>query len=384
MKPSILSLFLFVVSFDGYSQITVTASTFPVAGDTLRYAVDDRPALDVQSLYTPPGGPQTWDLSRLQTRVLINQDYLPADVGNNFASFPEAELVLSNGLTETYFNVTPTRFEVLGYSGTDPFGFNLQNTFSLKPALPERVSPVNFFDITVFSSSILQGFAFSELPSVVMSYLPAGTTIDSIRIRSDINRINVIDAYGTVKLPFADYPVLRQKTTQYQGVRIDAKVAILGWLDVTDAIVLNSSSWGSILRVDTSVFHYFINDRNKETIALLRFNTEQNQILNVIFKAPPEATVPVSVIAPLTYALKVFPNPVQADLQLECVPLVSGSLRITLHNALGQVVKTDAVDIVRHQPLRWQLPTLQLPEGMYTLVLSSGDRLESIPVLVQH
>ncbi|AEE49535.1 hypothetical protein [Haliscomenobacter hydrossis] len=51
-------LFLAIAQFC-LAQISVTATTFPTANDTLRYAVDDRPALDVQSLFTPPGGPQT-------------------------------------------------------------------------------------------------------------------------------------------------------------------------------------------------------------------------------------------------------------------------------------------------------------------------------------
>ena len=352
--------------------------------DTLRYAMDDWPVVDAQSVYTPPGIDQTWDLRQLQARVLFNQVYLPARTGKNAAAFPGAELVAINGLTETYFNVTPSRFETMGFSGTDPFGFNLQAAFELRPPLPERVAPVNFFDINGFSSSILQVFAAHELPAMVLSAIPAGTGFDSLRVRVAFSRLNAIDAYGTIKLPFADYPVLRQKTTQYQETRIDLKVFVLGWLDVTDIFVRNSPAWAPLLGVDTTVWHLFINDQTKEIIAQLHFNTEQNRILQVIYKAPQDATVPVHTLHPLTAELKVFPNPAHESLQLDFVPLVSGELHIAIHDVLGRVVNNTPLEIIRHQRMFWSLPCRDLPAGLYSLVLHTADRSQTVPVVVRH
>ena len=91
MPKFFFSVVLLALNWRSYSQITVTSATFPVAGDTLRYAVDDRPMIDAQSVYTPPGIDQTWDLRQLQARVLFNQVYLPARTGKNAAAFPGAE-----------------------------------------------------------------------------------------------------------------------------------------------------------------------------------------------------------------------------------------------------------------------------------------------------
>jgi len=376
-------LFLAIAQFCS-GQITVTSTTFPTANDTLRYAIDDRPVLDVQSLFTPPGGNQTWDLTKLVARSVSSQVFRAASVGKNASSYPGAELVVVDAIRETYYNVTNTNFENMGYAGVDPFGLGLNAQFKLRPAYTERRSPVNFFDIKVANSSILQGFAVSELPEVVKKNLPASATIiDSIRVRLTFSRNDVVDAYGTLKLPFAQYNVLREKRTEYVSTRIDVHT-FLGWLDATDLIVNQNASFASVLGVDTLISHNFVSNTTKEVIARLNFNTAQNQILSVRFKAPPGATVPVREVQPPTAQLQVIPNPVDAEIQLSFVPLISGQLRIELHDALGRTLKTSQVEVIQDQKTQWQMPGHDLPNGMYTLVLRTADRMETVPLVVQH
>jgi hypothetical protein len=266
----------------------------------------------------------------------------------------------------------------------DPFGLGLNARFKLLPAYTERRSPMNFFDIKVANSAIIQGFAVGELPEVVKKNLPNSITlIDSIRVRLTFSRNDVVDAFGTLKLPFAQYTVLREKRTEYISTRIDVRT-FLGWLDATDLIVNQNASFASVLGVDTLISHNFFSNTTKEIIAQLNFNTAQNQILSVRFKAPPRATVPVREVQPPTAQLQVFPNPVDAEIQLSFVPLISGKLRIELHDALGRTLKTSQVEVVQQQNMRWQMPGHDLPNGMYTLVLSTADRLETVPLVVQH
>ena len=384
MQKILYSAIFLAYCLSSVAQITVTSSTFPVAGDTLRYAIDDRPTLDVQSLFTPPGGPQTWDLSKLVARSVSSQVFRAASVGKNASAYPGAELVVVDAIRETYYNVTNSSFENMGYAGVDPFGLGLNARFKLLPAYTERRSPMNFFDIKVANSAIIQGFAVGELPEVVKKNLPTSATlIDSIRVRLTFSRNDVVDAYGTLKLTFAQYNVLREKRTEYISTRVDVHT-FLGWLDATDLIVNQNASFASVLGVDTLISHHFFNNTTKEVIAQLNFNTAQNQILSVRFKAPPKVTVPVREVLPPTAQLQVIPNPVDAEIQLSFVPLISGKLRIELHDALGRTLKASQVEVIQQQKMRWQMPGHDLPNGMYTLVLSTADRLEILPLVVQH
>ena len=384
MQKILYSALFLAYCLSSVAQITVTSSTFPAPGDTLRYAIDDRPALDVQSLFTPPGGPQTWDLSKLVARSVSSQVFRAASVGKNASAYPGAELVVVDAIRETYYNVTNSSFENMGYAGVDPFGLGLNARFKLFPAYTERRSPMNFFDIKVANSTIIQGFAVGELPEVIKKNLPTSATlIDSIRVRLTFSRNDVVDAFCTLKLPFAQYTVLREKRTEYISTRIDVHT-FLGWLDATDLIVNQNASFASVLGVDTLVSHHFFNNTTKEIIAQLNFNTAQNQILSVRFKAPPRATVPVHEVQPPTAQLQVIPNPVDAEIQLSFVPLISGKLRIEIHDALGRTLKASQVEVIQQQKMRWQMPGHDLPNGIYTLVLSTADRLETVPLVVQH
>lgn len=384
MRQLFNTLFFLAFAQLGLAQITVTSSTFPAAGDTLHYAFDNRPTLDVQSLFTPPGGNQNWDLSTVVARSVSSQVFKTASAGKNASAYPGAELVVVDAIRETYYNVTNSRFENMGYAGVDPFGLGLNARFKLLPAYTERRAPMNFFDINVANSAIIQGFAVSDLPEVVKKNLPVSATlIDSIRVRLTFSRNDVVDAFGTLKLPFAQYTVLREKRTEYISTRVDVHT-FLGWLDATDLIVNQNASFASVLGVDTLISHNFFNNTTKEIIAQLNFNTAQNQILSVRFKAPPRATVPVREVLPPTAQLQVIPNPADAEIQLSFVPLISGKLRIELHDVLGRTLKTSQVEVIQQQKMRWQMPGHDLPNGIYTLVLSTADRQETVPLVVQH
>ena len=88
--------------------ITVTNSTFPVVGDTLKLACDFNPPGAINAIFTPPGGDQMWNLSNLQVESSQNIVFHPPGAGMAAASAPGAELVtFGSPHPEEYFNVPP-------------------------------------------------------------------------------------------------------------------------------------------------------------------------------------------------------------------------------------------------------------------------------------
>lgn len=131
-------LALVATAFSLHAQITVTDATFPAVGDTLRTAIDQEPAgIEI----TPPGGPFAWDFTGLIADANQVTVFHPASEGEAFANFSEAELVIfGQAGAETYFSVSPTAFENLGYSGTAPAGgFPIQTEFKFTPRFPNAV-----------------------------------------------------------------------------------------------------------------------------------------------------------------------------------------------------------------------------------------------------
>jgi hypothetical protein len=174
-----------------------------------------------------------------------------------------------------YYNATGDKVELMGYFGSDPIGLGATLLIPYNPPLVERRAPMNFFDINAVSSGFLVPFHPSAVSGGLLQLLPF--TPDSLRIRIAINRIDVVDAWGDLSIPGGSYQVLREKRRQYEEKRLDAKVPPLGWLDITDVAI--QSLGLSTLGVDTiTAFHYFSNT-DKEEIAVLRLNNQQNAVV---------------------------------------------------------------------------------------------------------
>ena len=233
------------------AQITVTNATFPAAGDSLVYAVDNAPlGLDPASA---PGGPQTWDFSTLQKDSKLSVVYRPAASGTEVASYPGADLVIIGQAGETYFNVTNTKFEALGYAGADPTGLGLKVMLKFSPPVFERYAPMNFFDIKSQSSFVGMAFSTDQPPlDSIFSNLPVN--VDSLRVRINTERLQVVDGWGTATIPGGSYPVLREKRTDYTTTGMDLYIVIFGFGTWVDAgTVLGGGGGGFGLGTDTTV-----------------------------------------------------------------------------------------------------------------------------------
>lgn len=366
MKYYLPVLLLLCIPAGLAAQITVTSAIFPAAGDTLRFATDNAPT-GILAL-TPPGGSQTWDFSSLQASSTQSVVYQPAGAGQYAASFPGADIFSSPVPgTELYYNVTANRWELLGYRAPDPFGIGIISEFTYSPPLVEGRAPVNFFDINQISTGILKGFAASDFPPAFLASLSIAP--DSLRYRISINRLDVVDAWGSVITPAGTYPVLREKRTQYRESRIDAKVPPLGWLDVTDVFL---QAGVSALGVDTIVSYHFYSNTEKEPIAVVTMDNSQSFATRVVFKGP-AAVVNGLDDRPDRPLLLLSPNPASGEVSVRFEDLRPGAYELTLLDALGREVLGKSVRAGSGQTER--LDVSGLPAGMYLLNVRDSQQV---------
>ncbi len=334
------------------AQITVTNAGFPAAGDTLRIAFDTTSAGITVS---PPGGNQTWDFSAVTPAFIRTVPIRPAAEGPQAAAFPTATLVAPAGPNGyNYFRVTPSAYELIGYTGTDPIGLGLDVATPFNPPVLERRAPMNFFDINQTNGALLVAFAASELPQFLLSLFPV--VPDSVRLRVAISRVDVVDGWGTVIIPGGSYQALRERRTQITDTRVEVKVGILPWVDVTALIPLPDAGLGR----DTSLNYYFFSNTAKEPIAVVEADHVTGEVLGVQYKFNSvSSTGPdISVSAPLA---KVFPNPAGEQARLELVNLPFGVYDLRVFHIDGRqawrqripvgasLVQVD-LDLVRFRP----------------------------------
>lgn len=371
MKKMLLAIFS-ALCFGASAQITVTAATFPTAGDTLRFAVDTTVG-DISLAVTPPGANQLWDFTGLQPASTFTTVYRPAASGMNFGSFPGAELLVLNQQGETYFNVTNNVVENMGYSGNDPVNLNLDVLAKFQPAIKERRAPINFFDVNQQTSNLSVPFSTENIPDTLFAGFPF--VPDSIRFRVSLQRLEIIDAWGTCQIPGGQYNVLREKRTEYSTTGLDVKVPFLGWVDVGTFLPGGGGGGGGVggfLGTDTTVTYRFYSGTEKEEIAVVTLDSSQTQARSIRYKNNGTTSVNEDPDAPGKAAIAAFPNPAVEWVRFDCTNLPPSDYTLKIFNIVGKVVWEEQYFISGNKSIRIELDDFKKGTYLYSLTNSEG------------
>lgn len=366
-------LIILATSLSLAAQITVTNASFPAIGDTLRIATDNSPA---GIAISPPGGSQTWDFTSLESGFLRTIPIRAASEGQNPTAFPTATIVTpANQNGENYYRVTPTAYELVGFAGGDPLNFGINVVTPFNPVLVERRAPVNFFDINQTNANLLAAFDADDLPPALLALFPIQP--DSIRLRVAISRVDVVDGWGTLSIPGGTYEVLRERRTQYTDTRIDVKISILPWTDVTALIPLPGAGLGR----DTALTYNFFSNAAKEPIAIITADHETGEVLFAQFKY----NGPLSNaddIAAQQATVRFYPNPASDFLQVEWANMPRDRYQITLFNALGQTVLRRSFDADGNTTLPLDISALRAGIHAFRVTGSAGNIVSAGPLIV--
>jgi hypothetical protein len=378
MKKFLMALlFVFNVG-QHFAQITIPASTFPAANDTLRYARDDNPAPNLVNILTPPGFNQQWDLSTINLGATYAIRYLPANTGVHSAKFPGASLVVINPGNESYYKLDNTRFEFMGLSGKDPWGLNLDVTIHQSPSLIERRAPLNFFDINQVANNITLSLPIHDLPENIRNNIPGVIQADSFRIRSSLNRLDVVDAFGILKIPSGQYNVLREKRTEYHQSSLDI-YTFLGWVDATQVL---TSGLPDLFRVDTMTRYHFFNDREKEEIAIVTLNSDQSGVSSIQVKSNSQVSTDIKTSSNGGIYIHAFPNPAAEWLNFECRNMPSDSYTIKIFSLHGQEVWKGTQNLSGNKTIRITLHGFKNGTYLYRITNKNGTVLDAKTLLV--
>lgn len=321
------------------AQITVTDATFPSAGDTLRTATDLNPSPN-DGYLTNPGGPQNWDFSNLVASTRQETIFRPASEGMAIADFPGASLVttLPGDQIETYYAVSSTNFDNLGYSAPEFTGIPVDAIFKFTPPLTERLAPMNFFDVNPFNTNATFAISLAEIPSEILDSLgiPVGLA-DSVRVRVAMNIIEVVDAYGVLTIPGGTYDVLRKKRTNYRSTFIDLHTLFLGWQDITGLL----GGFGDF-GLDTINSIDFYSNTEKEVIASITTDVS-DAIQQITFKDNGVMSSTANNLSILTPEVVISPNPASSTAIFIMKNFTPGEYTLRVFNSAGNLVQTQHV-----------------------------------------
>jgi hypothetical protein len=349
------------------AQIAITNAYFPASGDTLRIAADQAPQ-NVQ--VTPPGGPYEWDYSSLSAALEQEIVFRPAAEGTVFDDFQTAELFTSTqGGGETYYNISSTSFEVLGFNGPNPAGFGFPTLFKFTNPIPERHAPLNFPAIFNSSSAVLVPFSIADIPGGILDSLGVPFLPDSLRIRVTTERNDFVDAYGNLSIPGGTYPVLREKRTEFRETRLDAKVPFLGWQDITDLVLGGAGGGGGFgagLGKDTVITYVFFSNEAKEAIAELTMDDSGANVQQASFKN--NGVINSTSSSPsATATVQLSPNPATAQVKFELKNFKPGNYTLQLFSTEGSLMDSRILQLNDNHTVSMDLSALSAGAYFYRI-----------------
>ena len=365
MKQMLLAV-LSALSLSLPAQITVTSVTFPAVGDTLHYARTFNPG-NIDFL-TPPGGNQLWDFSNLSAEETYEIAYSPANEGQSSGSFPVAETAVIGTTGESYYNITPSKFELLGYAGADPANLGVQVLAKFSPPLVERRSPMNFFEFNQQTADLSLPFSIEDLPDSLLGNIPGIQFVDSIRVRVNYQRLEAVDGWGTLKIPGGQYPVLREKRTEYTTTSLDVH-SFLGWIPVPTGA---GGGLTNFLGTDTTVVYRFLSNTEKEEIAVVTANSDLNGAESVRYKNI--GTTPVTFInAPGSANIQAYPNPATEWVRFDCSNLPPDDYTLKIFSIIGKEIWKNNYTMSGNKSIRLELNDFKKGTYFYSLEDRKGN-----------
>ncbi len=332
-----LALGLATLCSTSFAQITLTNASFPAAGDTLHTTNDfNLPA----SISLGNGGAnQTWNFSALNVDFVRNVAIRPAAESQNASFYPTANLYspLLNDNAEEYIKSSATKYEYLGYAGDDPIGIGVQIKVRSNPTNVQRVAPLTFKAKRTNNFSFLIPFSSDILPDSLLAGLPIQP--DSLRIKFATIEIDTVDSWGTMTIPGGSFSVLRERRIAYNDTKLEAKLPLFGWSDVTN-LVGGVGGFGDFFGKDTTATYYFWSNTAKEPIAVVDVNKDTlSQIESIEFKVIDYNTSSADVLGG-RMDVSVSPNPTAEVANFSFHNFEAGNYTLAIYDVVGRLMMT--------------------------------------------
>ncbi len=365
----IFTIILFIVSsaLVVQGQITISSSTLPTSGDTLRTHIDPAPTFSFDSTPQEDGD---WTFNDLNSATVLETIFSDPTVGSS-TGFPSATSVtVTPEGTEFYYFTDDMGLHELGLYGLDPIAGTLEVDAEYSSPLTVRHAPLNYGDENSQATGLYYPIPLSLIPDTLLNELPIQP--DSLRLNVSLQRDDVVDGWGTATVNDVVYDVLRERREEIRQIKVEALLPFLGWQDVSGVIEELAPGFG-VGEPDTIVSYNFFTDTEIEPIAVVNVDGEDNPI-SIEYKANGLTS---SDPTPNARKLEVTasPNPSIGILEFMFKGAPADRYRIQVRNIVGQSLWEDSLYIDGKARLSADLTHLNRGTYFYTIFDSNGNPL---------
>lgn len=347
------------------AQITITNSTFPVVGDKLKLV--NKTSFSGSLNMGNVSGPQVWDFSSLNSGAKFTEEYKSASTGQDAASFPDAQMVLSLDNQEEYFKSSATAITSLGLGGENPLlGSAVVVRYTKQPTY--RSAPLTFIGATKSDGAFNIKLSTDIFPDSLLASL-GNFKPDSVRIEFTTTSTGLMDAYGVLNMQGKSIDVLREKSTVSTKTNVFLKVPLLGWQSLDLLLQIAQASIPDFIKSLIGSRHYtdykFYSNSHKEILVSARYDSLN--VLDELIFADLGGVTSVNDQKEID-AFSLYPNPSTEFINV-VIPNTwkEGSYLITISDLAGKPVYAEPCQLTPAQ--NKQIKINNFAKGVYFLTL---------------
>ena len=363
---------LLLLSFVAKAQIVIDESALPKVGDTLSYFIQNSPqGIDLGT----PGTGQTWDFGDQNSQLLQRNVYSQPQFGMAQIFFPNADLLIKgNAGLETYFHADSEGLFEIGLFGEAPLnlGINVVGRYSENGHIL-RKTPFSFGSTYNQSSALCFPISADELPDTIISLIPF--PIDSLRFCTERQVEMQADAEGNLKLNGENFDVLRLKVNETSQLKIEVKVSIFDWSDVTSLLGENP-----LFEPVLSKRYDFISPNYAQNVSTIYLDS-LDQTIRMYYIASDNITA-LNGIRNGRPAVVAYPNPSFGQVNFACHNLESGWYTLKVFNIIGKVLWEEDYFIEKNKTIKVDLAHLKKGSYLYSLSEQKGKTLSSKRLII--
>ncbi len=369
-------IWMLIFSYTVNAQIVVDLLTLPEPGESLEYNLVTSYNEDT---HTQSGADIYWDFSTIQSDGTETEYYAPSSEGNFSEDFPDADIVIDFFGNEGYANKNTTSISIIGIAGEGFNGFDIPVSLDLDQPFIIKRAPIGYEDSYGTSTYFEISLDIDSIPGLGMiidssGVIPAGTTVDSIRMSWDLNRTEEADSWGTVNVRNQEMDVLRiiQEDETTIGIEMYVVSAFGGlWLDVSAFLPEGFVPGGT---TETTTYKFLSMDSKESIVEIISTSDmDGNETLTGRFKASLTSDN-TNVITENNFSI--IPNPVLESFRIEMNSEIENAT-ISIYNMNGQRVLTK-----KNVSIDSEILVGHLASGQYSLKVTSGSTVSTSKLVI--
>ena len=352
------------------AQPTIDENILPKIGDTIILANDNLPEGVV---IFPSKGEQEWDFMNLQSafskKTVVQSVSLP-----EANPYKEADVVIEDleGV-KNYYHLHADELKLVGRAGVDPYGIGITIPTTFEPNYSVLKTPIEYESVQNFSGQFVSTLSSTELPITVLYSLPI--LPDSIRFISSIETSQEADAWGHLVLPDNSFEVLRERRITTIKTRMEVKVGLFTWRDITDDIYTPIFP-----KEEIKLSYHFYSNETQMPVLVAQMKEDGIHAESIQYLvSDPSSTIRNTSTQPDVYA---YPNPAINDVRFEFSNLPPAKYKLKVFNILGMTLMEEDYQLSGFKTIKWDVSKLRKGTYLYSLVNNEGKTIATRRLMV--